>query len=493
MQKGIVYFVGAGPGDPELLTIKGRRVLREADVVVFDRLVNPILLTEVKSDAKLVYCGKQPCQHFLRQEDIQKELLIHARKGKKVVRLKGGDPAVFGRVGEEAELLSDNKIDYEIVPGITAGIAAPAYAGATITHREHSRSFAVVSGHSKTKDGKPDIKWESLAGSVDTIVFYMGVKHLQLIADQLINHGKPQDTAVLVIQWGTLSRQRTIDGTLKTIARKVKQAELTNPAIIVVGDVVKLRKKLQWFDQRSLSGKGILFPTSDPAQQLIVSELKREGADVYQHPRLTQRSLIKETPFKERWKDLNSCAELVFLSDASVDHFIEAINEYDCDLREIHSVFYSNKDSTRDRLLQIGCRSKEFHSAKKLINPLFVGSELDMKSIDLVDVHKVNHLFTHEDIVSEGEIQAFNRLVEEEHADTLILSSKTHALKFLNFLKKGIVSREGLSKLSILCQADAVKVLGNEGIHPDVVFEDVGNMTQLMTQLTGRLLLAQES
>ncbi|MGN7310773.1 uroporphyrinogen-III C-methyltransferase [Alkalicoccobacillus gibsonii] len=282
-----VYFVGAGPGDLDLITVKGLRLLQKADVVIFDRLVNPFLLMETSPEAKLVYCGKQPCKHTLRQEDIQKELLIHAKKGLTVVRLKGGDPSVFGRVGEEAELCAQHQIKYEIIPGITSGSAASMYAGVPVTYRKLSGSFATVTGHTCTKDGKPAVNWSSLAKAVDTIVFYMGMKHLPTISNELIHHGKSKDTPILLVQWGTYSKQRTVEGTLATIAAKAELAQIQNPAIILVGEVVKLRAKLNWFEQRPLSGRGMLIPTAtDFCEE--VSQLKEQGADVYTYPFLSQ-------------------------------------------------------------------------------------------------------------------------------------------------------------------------------------------------------------
>ncbi|MFK3939947.1 uroporphyrinogen-III C-methyltransferase [Alkalihalobacillus sp. NPDC078783] len=289
MVQGKVYFVGAGPGDLELITVKGLRLLQKAEVVIFDRLVNPFLLTETSPEAKLVYCGKQPCKHTLRQEDIQKELLIHAKKGLTVVRLKGGDPSVFGRVGEEAELCAQHHIKYEIIPGITSGSAASMYAGVPVTYRKLSGSFATVTGHTCTKDGKPAVNWSSLASAVDTIIFYMGMKHLPTISKELINHGMSKDTPILLVQWGTYSKQRTVQGTLATIVVKAELAKIQNPAIILVGEVVKLRAKLTWFEQRPLSGRGMLIPTATDYNE-EGSQLKERGADVYAYPFLKQKT-----------------------------------------------------------------------------------------------------------------------------------------------------------------------------------------------------------
>ncbi|WP_185970941.1 uroporphyrinogen-III C-methyltransferase [Alkalicoccobacillus porphyridii] len=277
MKQGCVYFVGAGPGDLELITVKGLRLLQEADVIIFDRLVHPFLLKNTK--AKLIYCGKQPCKHTLRQEDIQKELLIHAKRGLKVVRLKGGDPSIFGRVGEEAELCARHQVEYEIIPGITSGSAAGIYSGVPLTYRGLSGSVATVTGHTCTKDGKPAVNWKELAGAVDTIVFYMGVKHLRTIATELTKNGMDKKMPVLIVQWGTYGKQRSLEGTLSTIVNQAELVGMENPAVIIVGNVVKLRSKISWFENKPLSGVGILYPTSK--QDLIIEGVKSQGADIY--------------------------------------------------------------------------------------------------------------------------------------------------------------------------------------------------------------------
>ncbi|WP_158737314.1 uroporphyrinogen-III C-methyltransferase [Alteribacillus sp. YIM 98480] len=287
---GKIYFVGAGPGDPELITLKGLKALQQAEVVVYDRLVHPSLLLEVKADTKLIYCGKQPCKHTLRQSDIQKELIIQAKKGKTVVRLKGGDPAVFGRVGEEAEAAAKQRIAYEIVPGITAGSAAAIYSGVPLTHRDHSRSFAIVTGHSRNKDGKPNIAWGDLARSVDTIVFYMGVKNLSYIAQQLIKEGKDPYTSTLVTEWGTYGRQRSMTGSLAEIPHMAEKYNMSNPAVIVVGDVTKLHDSLQWITEKPLSGQGIITIPSDTTDKHFAQGLEEEGAGVYLLNKTTEES-----------------------------------------------------------------------------------------------------------------------------------------------------------------------------------------------------------
>lgn len=247
---GKVYLVGAGPGDPKLITLKGLECLQQADVVVYDRLANPALLEYAPAQAERIYCGKLPDNHTLKQEAINELLAEKAWAGNVVVRLKGGDPCVFGRVGEEAEHLARYGIPFEIVPGVTAGIAAPAYAGIPVTHREHGSSFAVVTGH--LREDKPELateKWRALATGVDTVAFYMGVANLPQICTQLIRHGRDPKTPVAIIAWGTLPQQVTLTGTLEDIVERLAaNSQITNPAIILVGDVVQLREKINWFE-----------------------------------------------------------------------------------------------------------------------------------------------------------------------------------------------------------------------------------------------------
>lgn len=216
MKNGIVYFVGAGPGDPGLLTIKGKQALEEADVILYDRLANPKLLEFASPDCQFIYCGKLPDRHFMKQKEINALLVEKALNGLTVVRLKGGDPSVFGRVGEEADALHEHGIRYEMVPGITSGIAAPLYAGIPVTHRDFASSFAMITAHDKSLKGTPNLDWEGLARSVQTLVFYMGVKNLSYICQQLISYGKSPSVPVIVIQWGTWSRQRSVKGEIGT-------------------------------------------------------------------------------------------------------------------------------------------------------------------------------------------------------------------------------------------------------------------------------------
>jgi uroporphyrinogen III methyltransferase/synthase len=244
MKIGNVYLVGAGPGDPGLLTVRGLQLLHGAQVIVYDQLVNPLLLEEASPAAIRIYVGKQGGRHCIAQEEINRLLIDHARLGYEVVRLKGGDPFVFGRGGEEAQALVDAGIPFEVVPGVSSAVAVPAYAGIPVTHRKFASSFAVVTGH-ETPKAQAAVDWSKLANAVDTLVILMGLKNLPRITAQLLAHGLSCETPVAVIRWGTTSEQETVTGTLADIVEKT--AHVKSPVVIVVGKVVDLRGRLDWF------------------------------------------------------------------------------------------------------------------------------------------------------------------------------------------------------------------------------------------------------
>lgn len=245
---GKVFLVGAGPGDVDLITVKGLKCIQQADVIVYDRLINEELLKEAKPHAEFIYCGKLPKHHTLQQETINHVLVSHAKKGKVVTRLKGGDPFIFGRGGEEAATLAKHHIPFEIVPGITSGVAAPAYAGIPLTHREYSGSVAFITGHQKAGEVEAE-KWKALANGIDTLAIYMGVSQLPNIVEALTKYGKDPETPVALIQWGTTENQRTVVGQLKSIVKKAQETHIENPTMIVIGKVVELREDIHWFEK----------------------------------------------------------------------------------------------------------------------------------------------------------------------------------------------------------------------------------------------------
>ncbi|MDX8047414.1 uroporphyrinogen-III C-methyltransferase [Gracilibacillus sp. S3-1-1] len=242
---GKVYLVGAGPGDAELITVKGMRAIEEADVILYDRLVNSTLLDYAKAGAQLIFCGKEPRKHGTIQESINEQLVQYAQEDKVVTRLKGGDPFIFGRGGEEALVLEENEITYEVVPGITSGISAAAYAGIPLTHRQVSGSVSFING--AYAEEKTDEQWRHIAGGADTLCFYMGIRKFPIIAEKLMKAGLSEETPVSIIHWGTLPKQKTIVANLGTIINRLH--EVSNPSLIVIGEVVRLNERINWYKE----------------------------------------------------------------------------------------------------------------------------------------------------------------------------------------------------------------------------------------------------
>jgi uroporphyrin-III C-methyltransferase/precorrin-2 dehydrogenase/sirohydrochlorin ferrochelatase len=246
---GEVWLVGAGPGEPDLLTVRASKLIALAEVVLYDNLISPAILDLVPQEAERIYVGKRCADHAMRQEAINSLLVAHARRGKRVLRLKGGDPFIFGRGGEEIDSLSAHGIKFEVVPGITAALGAAAYAGIPLTHRDYAQSCVFVTGH--LQDGSMDLDWQALARPRQTIVVYMGLPGMPLLCGKLIEHGLPAMTPAAVVQQGTLKTQRVVTGTLTTLSELVNSAKLHAPTLTIVGDVVRLRDRLNWFAPES--------------------------------------------------------------------------------------------------------------------------------------------------------------------------------------------------------------------------------------------------
>ncbi|HEV7774581.1 MAG TPA: uroporphyrinogen-III C-methyltransferase [Conexibacter sp.] len=282
---GIVHLVGAGPGDPGLLTVRALELIAAADVILYDRLIPVTALDGARPDAELIYVGKEGRGPQMPQEQIDRLLVEHGRAAKRVVRLKGGDPFVFGRGGEEALVLREAGIAFEIVPGVTSGVAAPAYAGIPVTHREHSSAVALITGHENPDKPESAIDWPALAAFPGTLVFYMGVKQLPRIASQLIAGGRPANQPAAVIERGTLPGQRTVVATLETIAERAAAEEIRPPSITLVGDVAGLREEgLRWFEDRPLYGRTIAVTRAREQASGLAARLRDLGAEVVETP-----------------------------------------------------------------------------------------------------------------------------------------------------------------------------------------------------------------
>jgi len=334
--KGIVYLIGAGPGDPGLITVRGLECLRDAEVVVYDYLVNPKLLSELPDDCERIHVGKKAGEHPLKQEEINALLVEKCRAGRRVVRLKGGDPFVFGRGGEEALALRDAGCDFEVVPGVTAAIAAAAYAGIPVTHRGLASAVTLVTGHEDPTKESPDVDWAALGGGGGTLVFYMGVRNLGAIAERLIAHGRKAETPAAVITWGTYPCQRTIAGTLRDIAAKAEAERFEPPALIVVGDVVSLRDELAWFERRPLFGRRIVLTRSREQAGELSRRLAGLGADVIECPVIRVEPPLDAAPLAQAAARAGEYDWIVFTSVNGVDAFFEALRSARKDTRALH-------------------------------------------------------------------------------------------------------------------------------------------------------------
>jgi uroporphyrin-III C-methyltransferase len=278
---GKVYLVGAGPGHPDLLTIKAQKLIRAADIIIYDRLVQEDILAEARGDGELIYVGKRPGQHQSRQEEINQLLVAAAHRATVVVRLKGGDPVLFGRGGEEAEYLASHGVTFEVVPGVTAGLSVPMAAGIPVTHRDHSSSVALVTGHRRSDRSTAEVNWRALAG-LDTLVFFMSVGKLPEISARLVEHGRPADTPAAIIQKGYWPEEQTVVGTLGELPELAERAAIKPPAIIVIGEVVRVREKLTTFhrDLRRDKDEEVGFGLSADSLLARVGATVRTAKDV---------------------------------------------------------------------------------------------------------------------------------------------------------------------------------------------------------------------
>ena len=332
---GLVSLVGAGPGDPQLITLRGADCLREAEVVIYDHLAHPALLDYCPPDAERVNAGKAAGKHTLSQDAIERLMLARARAGRRVVRLKGGDPYLFGRGGEEGEALARAGIPFEVVPGVTSAVAVPAYAGIPLTHREHASSVAIVTGHEDPSKPSSQLHWPALAKSADTIVCLMGVRQLPEMVKQLLAHGRASSTPCAVIEWGTLPRQRTITGTLATIAPLAKRAKLEPPAICIVGDVVRLRARLNWFEARPLFGRRVLVTRPLAEARGLAESLARAGADVVTLPAIEALPLEDYSLLDQAIRHMDSYHWLFFTSAVGVQYFFRRLAHLQRDVRAL--------------------------------------------------------------------------------------------------------------------------------------------------------------
>jgi len=333
-----VYLVGAGPGNPGLMTLRGAELLGRAEVVIYDALVQGDILRLAPPDAEMIYAGKRSSDHAMPQEELNQLLVQKARAGKTVVRLKGGDPYVFGRGGEEAEALASANIPFEVVPGVSSVIAVPGYAGIPVTHREHCSSFTVFTGHEDPAKNEPGVDWAQAAKMPGTKIILMGVTRIGQIAGELMAGGMDENTPVAMVRWGTTGRQQSIEGTLQTIADVVARENFKPPALTIIGDVVKLRPRLDWFEKLPLFGRRVVVTRSREQAGQLSRRLLELGADVLEIPTIRIEPPTDRRAVAEVLLELNAYDWLVFTSPNGVNTFFEFFFKAFEDLRDIGGV-----------------------------------------------------------------------------------------------------------------------------------------------------------
>ncbi|MDP6545994.1 MAG: uroporphyrinogen-III C-methyltransferase [Phycisphaerae bacterium] len=386
MSDGCVYLVGAGPGDPGLMTIRGRDLVRRADAVVYDNLAARRLLDQAPPQAEMIYVGKQAAAHTLKQEEINALLVRLGLEGKQVVRLKGGDPFVFGRGGEEALALVEAGVAFEVVPGITAGVAAPAYAGIPVTHRGVTSSIALITGHETPDKDESDLDYAALAGWPGTLAFYMGVKNLPRIATSLMEHGMDPATPAALVRWGTTARQETVTAALADITEVATRAGIKPPALIVVGHVVALREHISWFENRPLFGKRIVVTRARLQASRVTQQLEELGAEVIELPAIRIEPPADIAPLDAAAAaGVASFDWVIFTSANGVDAFFDALQRADLDSRALSGVqICVIGPGTARRLGQFGLRADaqpETYKAAEISQTLAAIEDLGGKKI----------------------------------------------------------------------------------------------------------------
>lgn len=357
MKTGIVYLVGAGPGDPGLITVKGLECIKKADVIVYDRLASPKLLVHAKPEAELIYVGKSPERHAMKQPEINQLLVDKAQQYAVVTRLKGGDPFVFGRGGEEAEKLVEHDVSFEVVPGITSAVAVPAYAGIPVTHRDATSNFAVVTGNEDPTKEDSNIAWDKLATGVGTLVFLMGMGNLPSICTKLMQNGRKPDTPVALIRWGTRLEQKTLVGSLQDIADKALQANFKNPAVIVVGEVVALREKLAWFENRPLFGQRVLVTRSREQASVLSQRIEELGGEPWEFPTIKIDPPADNKLLDQAIDNLSQYHWIIFTSVNGVKYFFNRLGQLGRDIRSLQEA----------KICAVGPKTKEALEAYGLL------------------------------------------------------------------------------------------------------------------------------
>ncbi|MGL5674836.1 MAG: uroporphyrinogen-III C-methyltransferase [Cellulosilyticaceae bacterium] len=441
--KGKVYLVGAGPGDYGLLTLKGLECIKKADVIVYDRLANEDYLKEAKPGCEYIYVGKVSSNHTLTQDEINQVIMEKAKAGNIVTRLKGGDPYVFGRGGEEGEYLLQHGVRFEVVPGITSAIGGLCYAGIPITHRDYTSSFHVVTGHLKD-DENTSINWNALAHMGGTIVFLMGVSNLAKICSNLMAEGMAGTTSAAVINWATRPNQKVVTGNLETICEVVEKNGITSPSLIVVGEVVKLREKLNFFEEKPLFGQTIVTTRARAQSSTLKGKLQELGAKVIEFPTICIKPLEDQTKLQQAIAHLEAYTYLVFTSQNAVSIFFEELYAAGKDARALGDVcVVAVGKATKDTLKQYGIL------ADKMPERFIAESVCDLLESELTDTDKIliPKATKTRDVIQERlskyceveEVEVYENVIDDSPKDGIIRSLEKGEIDAITFTSASTV------------------------------------------------------
>lgn len=464
--KGKVYLVGAGPGDYKLLTLKGLECIRKADVIVYDRLANINYLKEAKKGCEFINVGKASSHHLLPQDQINRLIADKALEGKIVTRLKGGDPYVFGRGGEEGELLKAEGIEFEVVPGVTSAIGGLCYAGIPITHRDHASSFHVITGHLR-KDGKEntEINWNALANMKGTLVFLMGVSNLKNISKNLIKEGMSKDTPVAFVSWATRYNQRVVTATLEDAYEVAIREEVKPPTLIVVGTVVNLRDTLNFFEKKPLFGKSIMVTRSRSQNSKLVERIMDLGGNPIEIPTIKIEKVQDNKELENEIKNLKDYTYLVLTSKNGVDIFFDKLDEMGLDCRALANIkVCSIGAETSKAIIRRGIKPdiqpekavgeslydelKDIVSKEdKILIPRAKNArEFLVKKLN--EISNVTEVVTYESVMDDSKKEEAINALEEGNLDYITFASSSTVTNFINLI--GEENKDKLSNTKII-------------------------------------------
>lgn len=499
--------MGAGPGDPGLITVKGLELTKQADVIILDHLVNKKFLVHAKSDAEIIYVGKEAGKHTIPQDKINKILIREAKKGKMVVRLKGGDPFVFGRGGEEALELVKNGIPFEVVPGVSSAYAVPTYAGIPVTQRGIASTMTIATGHEDPAKLVSDIDWDKLAISTGTLVFLMAIRNLPTITGELIKHGRDPKTPVALIRWGTLPKQKTLIGTLENIVQKAEKAAFRPPGIVVVGEAVALRNKLNWFETKPLFGKRIVVTRSKEQAGDLTRALEELGAEVIELPTIkivppdSYRSLDQAIDRivmpnsavpagRQERRTANYYDWVIFTSANGVSYFMDRLRSRGQDGRVLKGVKLAAigpatarkleefglkidlvpKDYRAESLIE-GLKKEKMAGVRILIPRAKEAREVLPESLKSLGA-EVDVATAYQTVIDDSKVARFKEILLGKKVDVITFTSSSTVKNFVKLLR-GVDSSHVLSGVKIACIGPiTAQTARDEGLKVDLVAKE---------------------